>query len=305
MLAIINARVVTVDAQGTIIDNATIVVDENGLIREIAPGSVAHTATTVIDARGGIVMPGLVNAHAHLGMTLFRGLATPTGGFDVIFFRAKPEVVEHGKMVLGTHVALIGFLSGVREVFFLGNQFRRIPGEGGDVRAVSGKLLRSLLGFGLVGFAESLVVDLPRSRVVFVFDIEKDQTPGHRLDVVRLHAEADGVDETHDEAGAGVPFERTRTDPGEHGLGPLLVLRLQDLRGQGGPRVVMTMFGRPQKPLTRLSRIGFDVGAFVVELVQGVFCVRLFLVRRLAQPDDRFRDIFFHTYAQEQIPSVK
>ena len=65
MLAIINARVVTVDAQGTIIDNATIVVDENGLIREIAPGSIAHTATTVIDARGGIVMPGLVNAHAH------------------------------------------------------------------------------------------------------------------------------------------------------------------------------------------------------------------------------------------------
>jgi 5-methylthioadenosine/S-adenosylhomocysteine deaminase len=68
MLAIVNARVVTVDAQGSVIDNATIVVDENGLIREISSGSVAHTATTVIDARGGIVMPGLVNAHAHLGM---------------------------------------------------------------------------------------------------------------------------------------------------------------------------------------------------------------------------------------------
>ena len=76
LLAIVNARVVTVDAQGSIIDNATIVVDENGLIREIGSGSVAHTATTVIDARGGIVMPGLVNAHAHLGIRCFADLAT-------------------------------------------------------------------------------------------------------------------------------------------------------------------------------------------------------------------------------------
>jgi hypothetical protein len=33
MLAITNARVVTVDANGTVIDNGTIVVDERGVIR--------------------------------------------------------------------------------------------------------------------------------------------------------------------------------------------------------------------------------------------------------------------------------
>ena len=32
-------------------------------------------ASEVIDASGCIVMPGLVNAHAHLAMTCFRGLA--------------------------------------------------------------------------------------------------------------------------------------------------------------------------------------------------------------------------------------
>jgi 5-methylthioadenosine/S-adenosylhomocysteine deaminase len=32
-------------------------------------------AHTVVDAHGGIVMPGLVNTHTHLPMTLFRGLA--------------------------------------------------------------------------------------------------------------------------------------------------------------------------------------------------------------------------------------
>ncbi len=32
-------------------------------------------ATKMIDARGGLIMPGLVNAHTHAAMTLFRGLA--------------------------------------------------------------------------------------------------------------------------------------------------------------------------------------------------------------------------------------
>ena len=62
MIAIINARIVTVDEQGTIINGGTIVVDENGLISQIADGTISHTAEAIIDARGAIVMPGLVNA---------------------------------------------------------------------------------------------------------------------------------------------------------------------------------------------------------------------------------------------------
>jgi 5-methylthioadenosine/S-adenosylhomocysteine deaminase len=33
------------------------------------------SATRVLDARGGIIMPGLINTHTHAAMTLFRGLA--------------------------------------------------------------------------------------------------------------------------------------------------------------------------------------------------------------------------------------
>ena len=51
MLAIINARIVTVDEQGTIINSGTIVVDENGLISQIADGTISHTAEAIIDAR--------------------------------------------------------------------------------------------------------------------------------------------------------------------------------------------------------------------------------------------------------------
>lgn len=45
---------------------------EDGIITSIGRKDVAEH---VIDAKGNIVMPGLVNAHTHLGMTLFRGYA--------------------------------------------------------------------------------------------------------------------------------------------------------------------------------------------------------------------------------------
>ena len=46
---------------------------ENGIIREI--GRVGSSADKTIDAKGKIALPGLINAHTHLSMTLFRGFA--------------------------------------------------------------------------------------------------------------------------------------------------------------------------------------------------------------------------------------
>ncbi len=49
-----------------------------GRIQALGPGAVSESrprARESIDALGGIVMPGLVNTHTHLPMTLFRGLA--------------------------------------------------------------------------------------------------------------------------------------------------------------------------------------------------------------------------------------
>ncbi len=45
---------------------------EDGIITSIGE---KEGAEHVIDAKGNIVMPGLINAHTHLGMTLFRGYA--------------------------------------------------------------------------------------------------------------------------------------------------------------------------------------------------------------------------------------
>jgi len=72
-----NALIVTVNQDFDIIQNGVIGI-RNGLIEWVRTGGKDVTsipASEYIDAGGGIVMPGLVNAHTHLPMSLFRGLA--------------------------------------------------------------------------------------------------------------------------------------------------------------------------------------------------------------------------------------
>jgi putative selenium metabolism protein SsnA len=63
---------------------------EDGVIRRIAPrAGIQGPFDKVLDARGKVVMPGLVNAHMHYYSTLVRGLgkAAPSADFQ--------EVLEH------------------------------------------------------------------------------------------------------------------------------------------------------------------------------------------------------------------
>ena len=78
-LLITNGIVLTMDSNMTFIENGTVAV-ENGQIVRVAESSYEITeskfeADQIIDAKGGIIMPGLINSHTHAPMTLFRGLA--------------------------------------------------------------------------------------------------------------------------------------------------------------------------------------------------------------------------------------
>jgi len=71
-----NGTVLTVDGQDTIIENGAVAISGD-TICDIGPASrfSGHAVNTRIDARGGIIMPGLINTHTHAAMTCFRGLA--------------------------------------------------------------------------------------------------------------------------------------------------------------------------------------------------------------------------------------
>lgn len=74
-LLITHGLIVTCDPSGKIIDYGFVAVRDGRLIAVESGEPQDWTADRVIDAKGGLVLPGLINAHTHLPMTLFRGLA--------------------------------------------------------------------------------------------------------------------------------------------------------------------------------------------------------------------------------------
>ncbi len=68
-----NAYILTMDPEVGDIENGFVLV-ENGIIKDVGT-STNSNAEKVIDAKGSVLMPGLINTHCHAGMTLFRGYA--------------------------------------------------------------------------------------------------------------------------------------------------------------------------------------------------------------------------------------
>ncbi|MEU7577557.1 amidohydrolase [Streptomyces sp. NPDC041068] len=69
--------VLTVDDAGTVVPDGAVAV-RAGRIVEVGPADrlrTAYEAAEEIDARGCLVLPGLINTHTHLAMNLMRGIA--------------------------------------------------------------------------------------------------------------------------------------------------------------------------------------------------------------------------------------
>jgi 5-methylthioadenosine/S-adenosylhomocysteine deaminase len=114
-LAITDATVVTMDAAGTVHDRATVLVD-GGTITGVGTPDAPPDARRTIDARGAIVLPGLVNGHTHLAMTMFRGLADDLDleRFLSRLLPAEGALLTHETVAAGTTLAIAEcFLSGI------------------------------------------------------------------------------------------------------------------------------------------------------------------------------------------------
>jgi 5-methylthioadenosine/S-adenosylhomocysteine deaminase len=74
-LIIKNGTILTMDAKNSILENGFIAIRGDG-ISHMGTGDISSIkAAKIIDAKGGLVLPGLVNGHTHAAMSLFRGLA--------------------------------------------------------------------------------------------------------------------------------------------------------------------------------------------------------------------------------------
>jgi len=76
-LLITNGYLVTLDEANRFIANGSIYIENNHIIEVGESSAIQRTADRTIDARGSLVMPGLINAHHHLYSTFARGFSPP------------------------------------------------------------------------------------------------------------------------------------------------------------------------------------------------------------------------------------
>lgn len=96
-LAIINGTVITMDPERRLLKGGAIGISEGRIVQVEPDSSLLDDALEVIDARGSIVLPGIVDTHGHAGHSLTRGLGEglAEGGWEhivgTIYFHASDE----------------------------------------------------------------------------------------------------------------------------------------------------------------------------------------------------------------------
>ncbi len=141
-LIIRGGRVLTMD--GAVIDNGVVVVD-NGLISFVG-NNTDEKADKVIDAKGCAVMPGLINAHTHLSMTLFRGFA------DNLSYDEWTKKIQSAEMKLTPADIRAGAYLGVLEMIKTGTTaFADMYFHMDEVaKVVEETGMRASLGYGMI-----------------------------------------------------------------------------------------------------------------------------------------------------------
>ena len=110
-LLIKNATVLTMDEDKNVYENGLVAVKENRIVA-VTDGSDLEEfeAKKVIDADGGIVMPGMINTHTHVSMAVFRSLA------DDVPDRLQRYIFPLENKMVSKEMSYIGALHGSIEM---------------------------------------------------------------------------------------------------------------------------------------------------------------------------------------------
>ncbi len=157
-LLIKNGIIVTIDQESTIINDGTIAIKNQKIIKIGSSEKMKDASAAIeIDAKNCILMPGLVNTHTHLPMSLFRGLADDlelmTWLNDYIF-KAEAKYINPENTRLGTLISCAEMLlSGTTTIcdgYFHEDVVADVVNESG---------LKGILGQGVIDFPAPGVPD--------------------------------------------------------------------------------------------------------------------------------------------------
>jgi len=154
-----NCTIITVNPEFDIIKHGIICI-KDGRLEQISAKTNEQDppdAKKVIDAKAAIIMPGLINTHTHLPMTLFRGLADDLPlkiWLNEHIFPAEknhinPETVRYGTL-LGCSEMLLSGTTTCCDGYFL---------EDTVAEAVNDSGMRAILGQGVIDFPAPGVTD--------------------------------------------------------------------------------------------------------------------------------------------------
>lgn len=116
-LLVLNGTLVTMDKDHRVIDDAGVAVTGGRIVAVGASQDIArsYSAAQKVDAGGKIIIPGLINGHTHIPMTLFRGLADDLDLQDWLtkfIFPAEAKNVSEEFVRAGTRLGLAEMIRG-------------------------------------------------------------------------------------------------------------------------------------------------------------------------------------------------
>ncbi|MGB0036544.1 MAG: amidohydrolase, partial [Candidatus Acidiferrales bacterium] len=148
-LLVTGGTVITMDAQRLVIEDGAVAIRGDAIVA-VGPRpeiEAQYEAAKSIDARGALVMPGLINGHAHAAMSLFRGLAddlTLNDWLQKYIFPAEARNVTEDFVVWGTRLGVLEMLRGgittYADMYYFEDAVARVTKEAG-MRGVLGETI--------------------------------------------------------------------------------------------------------------------------------------------------------------------
>jgi 5-methylthioadenosine/S-adenosylhomocysteine deaminase len=148
-LLITGGTVITMDAQRRVWNDGAVAVRADSIVA-VGPRAdleIKYTPAKVINARGAIVMPGLINGHTHAAMSLFRGIAEDLSLDDWLhayIFPAEARNVTEDFAAWGTRLAILEMLRGgittYADMYYFEDAVARVTKEAG-MRGVLGETI--------------------------------------------------------------------------------------------------------------------------------------------------------------------
>ncbi|MBA2605924.1 MAG: amidohydrolase family protein, partial [Acidobacteria bacterium] len=116
-LIISGGTVVTMDAEKRLIENGAVAVQKGEIVAVGKANEISRqfVAKQIINANGKVVIPGLVNVHTHIAMTLFRGISDDLDLQEWLtkyIFPAEAKNVTEDFVRVGTRLGLAEMIRG-------------------------------------------------------------------------------------------------------------------------------------------------------------------------------------------------